>query len=69
MNNVTHPFSSADISIFHCKSADFAISRNTVAIWYIISNSFNIAWVFKDFLNKYGQQKWLSPGLLKINVF
>ena len=29
MNHVTHPLSSADISIFQRKSANFAISRNT----------------------------------------
>ena len=29
MNHVTHALSSADISIFHRKSANFAISRNT----------------------------------------
>ena len=29
MNHVTHPWSSADISIFYRKSANFAISRNT----------------------------------------
>ena len=29
MNHVTHPLSSAEISIFHQKSANFAISRNT----------------------------------------
>ena len=29
MNHVTHPMSSADISIFHQKSVNFAISRNT----------------------------------------
>ena len=29
INHVTHPLSSADISIFHRKSANFVISRNT----------------------------------------
>ena len=29
MNHVTHPLSSADISIFHWKSVYFAVSRNT----------------------------------------
>ena len=29
MNHVTYPLSSADISIFHQKSANFPISRNT----------------------------------------
>ena len=29
MNYVTHPLRSADISIFHRKSANVAISRNT----------------------------------------
>ena len=29
MDHVTHPLNSADISIFHRKSANFVISRNT----------------------------------------
>ena len=29
MNHVTHPLSSAEISIFYRKSANFAVSKNT----------------------------------------
>ena len=31
-----------------------------IAFWYIISNSFNIFWVFKDYFNKHGHNrpKW-----------
>ena len=41
MNNITHPFSSADISIFchqHRKSTNFAISRNTDIHCILIHN-------------------------------
>ena len=36
---MTHPLNSADISIFHRKSANFAISRNT-GIDYILAHNF-----------------------------
>ena len=48
------PLSSADISIFHWKSANFAISRKWIAYWCIIFNSFNFFLVFKDCCNKHG---------------
>ena len=38
MNHVAHPLSSADISIFHRKSANFAISRNTDIECILIHN-------------------------------
>ena len=38
MNHVTHPLSSADISIFHRKSANFAISRNADIDCILIHN-------------------------------
>ena len=38
MNHVTHPMSSADINIFHRKSANFAISRNTEIDCILIHN-------------------------------
>ena len=42
-------------AFFHRKSANFVTSSNTDidCIWYIISNSFNLFWVFKDFLDKH----------------
>ena len=45
-----------------------------IAFWYIISNSFNFSWVFKDFFNKPGYNfddvsKLTTPGFLKIAVF
>ena len=46
MNYVTHPLRSAEISIFHWKSASFAISENT--------NSFEFFLVFKYFFDKHG---------------
>ena len=61
---------------FHQKSANFAISRNTdtECIVFIIFNSFNFFWVFKDCFNKHGYdfddvRKMATPGLLKIKVF
>ena len=38
MNRVTHPLSSADIRIFHRKSANFAVSRNTDIDCILIHN-------------------------------
>ena len=45
-----------------------------IAFWYIISNSFNFSWVFKDFLINLViilmmSAKMATPGLLKITVF
>ena len=42
-------------AFFHRKSANFAISRNTdTDCRYLISNSFNFSWIFKDCFNKHG---------------
>ena len=38
INHVTHQLSSADISIFSRKSANFATSRNTDIDWILIHN-------------------------------
>ena len=38
MYHVAHPFSSADISIFHGKKANFLISRNTDTDCILIQN-------------------------------
>ena len=38
MNHVTHPLSSADISIFQQKSANFATSRNADIDYTLIHN-------------------------------
>ena len=44
-----------------------------IAFWYIISNSFNFYWVFKDCFNKHGYNltstKMATPGLFKITTF
>ena len=40
MNHVTHPLTSADISIFYRKSANFVTSRNT-DIDFILVHNFN----------------------------
>ena len=45
-----------------------------IAFWYIISNSFNFSWVFKDFLINLViilmmSAKIATPDLLKVTVF
>ena len=40
-------------AFYYRKSENFAISRNT-AYWYIISNSSNLFWAFRDYFNKHG---------------
>ena len=70
INKVTHPLSSADIIIFHWKSANFAISRNA-NINCILMHKF----LFKDCSNKYGynfddvNKKWLLLAFLKQKYF
>ena len=56
INHVTHPMNFADISIFHRKLANFAISRNTDIDCNLIHNSqfSNSYLVFKYFFNKHG---------------
>ena len=59
MNHVTHPLHSADISIFHRKLANFAISKTT-DIAYILVHNFYFFKIFveslKVFFNKYGNR-------------
>ena len=46
-----------------------------IVFWYIISSSFNIFWVLKEFFNRngYNFQQWsaklAAPGLLKVKKF
>ena len=56
INHVTHPLGSADISIFHRKSANFATSRNPHIDWILIYNFnfFNFSWVFSNCFKKHG---------------
>ena len=57
MHHVTHPLSSADISIFHQKSANFALSKNTDIDCIFVHNLyffFYFFWVIKDIFNKHG---------------
>ena len=54
-NHVTHTLRSADISIFHQKSATFVISRNSDRDCILIHNSnfFKCLLVLKAFFNKH----------------
>ena len=57
MNHVTHPLSSDEISIFLSKIRTFLLYQKIqilTAFSYIIPNSYNIFWVFKDYFNKNG---------------
>ena len=74
MNHVTHPLSSADISFFFPRNHQILLYQEIlIAFWYIISNSFNFYWVFKDCFNKHGYNltstKMATPGLFKIKTF
>ena len=77
MNHVTHSLSSADISIFSVQISKFCYIikiQIKIAFWYIISNSFNFFWVFKDFLINMVtilmmSAKLATQGLLKIKLF
>ena len=55
MNPMTHPLSSADISMF---SPEIKKSRNTdidsILVHNTIPNSFNLSWDFKDCFDKHG---------------
>ena len=71
MNHVTHPLNSADISIFHQKSANYVISRNTDTDDILVHSFFS--WVFKYFFNKHAYNfddfnKMAAPGLIEITV-
>ena len=46
------PQISADISIFFARSQQILLYQEIDCVLYIISNSFNFSWVFKDFFNK-----------------
>ena len=76
MNHVTHPLSSADISIFSPEISKFCyIKKCRYRLHFGPQfNFFNFCWVFKDFLNKTGYNfddvsKKGYLGLLKINIF
>ena len=64
------------LTFFHRKLSNFAISRNAdiIAFRNIISNSFNISWIFKDVLINMitifmMSAKMATLGLLKLKVF
>ena len=77
MNHVTYPLSFADISIFHRKSADFAISRNTDIDCILIHNflillSFIESWkivLVNMVIILMMSAKMATPGFRKIKVF
>ena len=76
MNHLTHPLISANISIFSPEISKSCYIKNTDidCIWYIIFNSFNFSWVFKDCLNKHARNfddvtEIGYASLLKIKVF
>ena len=55
MNHVTHPLSSAVLSIFNRKSANFAISENTnIDCILVIPNSFKFFLSLQRFFDKLG---------------
>ena len=54
---MTHPLSSADISIFLTKNQQILPYQEIqvwIPFWYIFSNSFNFFSVLHDCFNKYG---------------
>ena len=58
--HATHPLSSADIRVFFTRNQQFLLCQEMqiqfciLIFWYIVFNSFNCFWVFKDFFNKHG---------------
>ena len=64
-------------AFFDQNSSNFSISRNADirnTFWHIISNSFNLFWVFKDCISKHGNNLIMSTktatlDLLKVKVF
>ena len=77
MNYVTHPLNSADISIFHRKSANFAILENT-NIDYILVYNFSFFYFSLSLLKNFWidmvtifmvSAKLATLGLLKIKIF
>ena len=72
---MTHPLSFANTALLHQKSANYAISENTVqvAFWYIISKSFNFFESLKTFLIKMVKilimsAKLATPDFLKLKI-
>ena len=65
MKHMTHPLSSADISIFFTRNQQILLHQEMqiyIVFWYIISNSFNFSWVFVILIMS---AKMATPGLLK----
>ena len=60
MNHVTHPMSSADISIFLSEFSKFWYISEIESLWIVIINMIKILMM---------SAKKATPGLLKINVF
>ena len=57
MNLVSHSLSPADISIFFTGNQQILLYQEIqihIAFRYIISNSFDFPWIFKDCFNKNG---------------
>ena len=57
MNHVTHPLSSAEISIFSTRNQQTFLYQEIqmqTAFWCIDSNSYKFFWVFKVCFKKYG---------------
>ena len=77
LNHMTHPLSSSDISTFFTGNQPILLYQEIqiyIPFRYLISNSSNFSWVFKDCFNKHGHNfddvsKNGCPGLLKIKVF
>ena len=76
MNHVTHPWVLLTSEIFHLKSANFVMSRNTDIDCILIHNFqfLNFSWVFQDFLINLVtimmmSAKMATPSLLKTTVF
>ena len=75
-NYVTHPLTSADISIFHRQSANFVISRNTdidcilVHIFYFFQFFMSLLEILliKLVIILTMSAKMATPGLVKITV-
>ena len=72
VNHVTHPLSYADISHQDVFTRNQEIDLQ-IPFWYIISDSFKVFWVFKDWFRKHGYNlddvsKIVTLGLLEIKV-
>ena len=77
MNHVTHPLSSAGISTFYQKSANFAILENKYIDQILVNNFWNILTSYEPFniflINMVTtlmmSAKLGTPGLVEINIF